>query len=89
MRATLDIDDDLLRATKQRARAERKTAGQLVSELLRQMFTQSPEPLDIGKLEIVDGIPVLPSRGYVVTPELIDRLIEEADMEDAAISLDR
>jgi hypothetical protein len=34
-------------------------------------------------VEIVDGIPVLPSRGGVVTKELVDRLIEEADLEDA------
>jgi hypothetical protein len=32
-------------------------------------------------VRIVDGIPVLPARGGVVTKELIDRLIEEEDLE--------
>jgi hypothetical protein len=32
MRTTLDIDDDILHAVKERACRERKTAGQLMSE---------------------------------------------------------
>lgn len=39
MRTTLDIADDVLRAAKERARRENKTAGQVVSELLRQALT--------------------------------------------------
>ncbi|HCT56373.1 MAG TPA: hypothetical protein DGD08_04080 [Gemmatimonas aurantiaca] len=35
MRTTLDIDEDVLEAAKERARRESKTAGQVVSELLR------------------------------------------------------
>ena len=34
--------------------------------------------IDIDRLAAVNGIPVLPSRGVVVTKELIDRLIEES-----------
>jgi hypothetical protein len=33
--------------------------------------------LDFTKVRIVDGIPVLPSRGGVITKELVDKLIEE------------
>ena len=87
MRTTLDIDDDILQAAKERARAEGKTAGQVVSELVRQALTQPTDRLDIRKIEIVDGIPVLPSRGSVVTHELVQRLIEEADIEDARRAL--
>jgi hypothetical protein len=32
-------------------------------------------------VRIVDGIPVIPARGAVVTKELIDRLIEDEDLE--------
>jgi hypothetical protein len=32
-------------------------------------------------VRIVDGIPVIPARGAVVPKELIDRLIEEEDLE--------
>jgi hypothetical protein len=83
VRTTLDIDDDVLQAAKERARAEGKTAGQVVSELIRQALTQPKDRLDMSKIEIVDGIPLLPSRGGVVTHEQIQRLIEEADLEDA------
>jgi hypothetical protein len=41
MRTTLDIDDDLLLATKEIARRNGQTAGQVVSELLRRALTQS------------------------------------------------
>jgi len=87
MRTTLDIDDDVLQAAKERARAEGKTAGQVVSELVRQALTQPQDRLDMDKIEIVDGIPVLPSRGGVITHEHVQRLIEEADIEDAKRAL--
>jgi hypothetical protein len=35
----------------------------------------------VGAFRIVDGIPVIPARGAVVTKEMIDRLIEEEDLE--------
>jgi hypothetical protein len=87
MRTTLDIDEDVLQAAKELARAEGKTAGQVLSELARKALTQPEDQLDMSKIEIVDGIPVLPSRAAVVTKELVDRLIEEADLEDAKKSI--
>jgi len=78
MRTTLDIDDDVLEIAKQRAKAERKTAGQVISELARQALAEPRERLDFSKVAIVDGIPVLPSRGGVVTKELVDKLIEQS-----------
>lgn len=88
MRTTLDIDDDVLQFAKELARAERKTAGQVISELTRKAITQPAKPLDLSELEIVDGFPVLRGRaGAVVTTELVDRLLEEADLEDARLSL--
>ncbi|HEY1243372.1 MAG TPA: CopG family transcriptional regulator [Hyphomicrobiaceae bacterium] len=87
MRTTLDIDDDVLQAAKERARAEGKTAGQVVSELIRQALTQPRDRLDMSRIQVVDGIPVLPSRGTVVTQEQVQRLIEEADLEDTRHAL--
>ncbi|HJZ44069.1 MAG TPA: CopG family transcriptional regulator [Hyphomicrobiaceae bacterium] len=78
MRTTLDIDDDVLEIAKQRAKAERKSAGQVISELARQALAAPRERLDFSKVEIVDGIPVLPSRGGIVTKELVDKLIEQS-----------
>ena len=85
MRTTLDIDDDVLQAAKELAQREKKTAGAVLSDLARKGLT-TPEQ---GRVEPVleDGWLVLPSRGGIVTKELVDRLIEEADLEDAEISL--
>jgi hypothetical protein len=33
MRTTLDIDDDVLQAAKERARRDKKTTGEVISEL--------------------------------------------------------
>jgi hypothetical protein len=81
MRTTLDIDDDILQAAKELARVEKKTAGQVLSELARKGLTQPRMGSRISEARIVDGIPVIPARGAVVTKELIDRLIEEEDLE--------
>jgi hypothetical protein len=81
MRTTLDIDDDILQAAKELARAKKKTAGQVLSELARKGLTQPRTGSRLTEVRIVDGIPVLPARGAVVTKELIDRLIEEEDLE--------
>jgi 5-carboxymethyl-2-hydroxymuconate isomerase len=42
VRTTIDLDDDILRVLKQRQREERKTLGQLVSELLAQALAAKP-----------------------------------------------
>ena len=47
----------------------------------RKALTQPRTGGGAGEVKIVDGIPVIPARGAVVTKELIDRLIEEEDLE--------
>lgn len=86
MRTTLDIDDDVLTIAKQRARAEQKSAGKIISDLARRSLEEPVEPLDVTTLKIVDGIPVLPARGAVVTPEMVQKLIEQADLEDGGLT---
>lgn len=85
MRTTLDIDDDVLQAAKELARAEKTTAGAVISDLVRRALSGPGASADAGELEIVDGIPVLPSRGGVVTRELVDRLLEDSDLEDGGL----
>jgi hypothetical protein len=78
MRTTLDIDDDVLQAAKERARREKKTAGMVVSELLRQALTAVPPSAPAVREALgVYGFEPFPSRGAVITNELIDRLREE------------
>jgi hypothetical protein len=83
MRTTLDIDDDVLAAAKDIARAEKRTAGEVISALARKALLQPAASLDVGKLEVRDGLLVLPTRGGVVTTEMVDRLLDDADLVDA------
>ena len=87
MRTTLDIDDDVLAAAKELAKAQNSTAGEVISDLARKALTSASgnegcEGSPSGLL-YKDGWYVLPSRGAVVTNELIDQIQEELDQEDA------
>lgn len=73
MRTTIDIADDVLLAAKERARRENKTAGEVVSELLRQALT-APASTAGREPKSVYGFKPFPRRGGVVTNELIDQL---------------
>ena len=81
MRTTLDIDDDVLFAAKEIAAKERKTAGKILSEIFRRGI-QSVDPgsavVKSGQPYVLkNGIPILPSRGEVVTTDQIQRMMEE------------
>jgi len=75
MRTTLDIDDDVLRAAKELARRERKTAGAVISELTRKALTAPPQGAREPKA--VHGFRPFPRRGGMVTNAQIDKLREE------------
>lgn len=78
MRTTLRLDDDVLLAVRERARRERRTAGDVLSELARQALTGSlsTRPPDVGSAFF--GFEPLPRRGEAVSNSLIDRLREDA-----------
>jgi hypothetical protein len=73
VRTTLYIDDDVLQAAKERARRERRTAGEVISELARIALTASRPSGPRGSKSLY-GFRPFPTRGGVVTNELIDRL---------------
>ena len=75
MRTTLDIAEDVLSAAKERAKRENKTAGQVISELVRAALTAGSP--DRKRRKAVFGIRPFASRGGIVTNELIDSLREE------------
>lgn len=77
MRTTLDIADDVLQAAKERARRERKSAGQVISELARSALTSAPKPASRQAQKSRFGFRPFPKRGGIVTNELIDRLRED------------
>ena len=81
MRTTLDIDDDVLFAAKELAAKEHKTAGKVLSEFFRRAIHSdgvAAGPIKSkGAYPMRNGIPLLPSRGEVVSSEHIQRLMEE------------
>ena len=77
MRTTLDIADDVLQAAKERARREKKTAGEIISELARSALTAPPEQARDPSPKARHGFRPFPKRGGIVTNELIDRLRED------------
>lgn len=89
MRTTLDIDEDVLAAAKELARAEGKTMGEVISDLARKGLTRPSEGFAEAQAGYGGGLnnplfPTLPSRGGPpVTTELIRRIQDEIDMEDA------
>ena len=78
MRTTLDIADDVLQAARERARREKKSVGEIISELARSALI-APPPQTLGSREPkpVYGFRPFPKRGGIVTNELIDNLRED------------
>jgi hypothetical protein len=76
MRTTLDIDDDVLAAARERARLERRSIGATLSALARDGLRAPALAASPPARERVarHGIAPIPSRGGVVTDEVIDRL---------------
>ena len=80
MRTTLDIDDDVLAAAKERARREKKTAGEVLSELARNALNAAPSIAGRHAAKepaAILGFRPFPKRGGIVTNELIDRLRDD------------
>lgn len=85
MRTTLDIDDDVLLAVKERAALEGSTLGKTVSALVRQSLHA---PLTAARTGAVnDGVDALRAMGFGILPlppgsrpvtnELVNRLRDE------------
>jgi hypothetical protein len=90
MRTTLDIDDDVLAAAKERAAEQRTTTGKVLSDLVRQALTQSAVATDKAKTRdgylYEDGWHVRPARGAVITNHLLDRIQDQLDRDDARVA---
>jgi hypothetical protein len=76
MRTTLDIDDDVLQAAKERARRDKKTTGEVLSELARSALTAPPQGRG-REPKPIHGFRPFPRRGGIITNELIDKLRED------------
>lgn len=78
MRTTLNIDDDVLHAAKELARRERKTAGQCISQLIREALGE--RAIDASQRcagRELYGFKPIRAGGKVVTDELVNELRDE------------
>jgi hypothetical protein len=74
MRTTLSIDDDVLAAAKGLAALQRKSVGEVISELTRQALRPGAQ-----KAKARNGVPLLAvcAKSKAVTPELVNQLRDE------------
>ncbi|NOY00409.1 MAG: CopG family transcriptional regulator [Verrucomicrobia bacterium] len=78
MRTTLNIDDDVLAAAKELAAKEGTNVGKILSRSFRKALHQ--RSLNSGAktgAELKNGVPVLRSRGSLVTTDKVERIMEE------------
>ena len=74
MRTTLDLDEDVLQVAKQLALQRRKTAGKIISELVRQALEPKQPP------RIRNGVQLFVPKAGAKKPslDLVNRLRDEA-----------
>ena len=77
MRTTLNLDDDILGAAHELAKRQKQTAGQVISNLVRQAL-QAPITASGGEASVL-GFRPFPARGALVTNEIVDKLREEGE----------
>jgi hypothetical protein len=76
MRTTLDIDPDILAAAKEISNRTRRSAGRVISDLVRKALSaEMPSPHAKGAL--INGFETIPAAGRVVSTELVSTLLEE------------
>ena len=76
MRTTLDIDEEVLRAVKEIGQREHRTAGAVVSDLLRQALTRSATP-SVSEPEPFYGFRPFAAEGRIVSNTTVERLMDE------------
>ena len=83
MRTTLDLDEDVLASAKEIAKREKKTAGQVLSELARRALTQGAAPAGMARSApepaATFGFRPFATRGAVVTNERVQLLRDEGE----------
>ncbi len=77
MRTTLSVDDDVLLAMQELAKQQRKTAGEVISAMLREALRgRQAAPAAVS---VFGFRPFPPRAGAVVTNELVEQLREEGE----------
>lgn len=79
MRTTLDIETDVLFAAKDLAKRQKKTAGQVISELARKGLAAGSGTSSTREPKAAYGFRPFPKEGRVVSNELINKLREDGE----------
>lgn len=74
MRTTVNVDDDVLLAVKERARREGRSVGHVLSDLARSALNGRPADRTGAPIH---GFRPLPARGPLVSNAVIDALRED------------
>ncbi len=74
MRTTIDIAPDVLLAARDLASRGKKTLGEVISDLARKALVA---PANLNQAGKRNGFPQLPATGQVVSPELIQSLLDD------------
>ncbi len=77
MRTTINVDDDVLLAVRDRARRERRSVGEVLSDLARQALTGGAHVPATGPTSARHGFAPLPHRGPAVSNALVNQLRED------------
>jgi Ribbon-helix-helix protein, copG family len=77
MRTTLSVDDDVLFAVRELAKRERRSIGEVLSDLARQTLTGQFRARAYTPSESFHGFEPFPHRGQAVSNDLIDQLRDE------------
>lgn len=72
MRTTLNVDDDVLLAAKQRAAVEGTSVGEALSTIAREGLRRAKS--DHSR----NGVPLIPNATKTVTPEMVQELLDES-----------
>ena len=73
MRTTLDIENDVLLAAKELAKQQGSTAGRILSALARKGLGSTASRKSSSR----GGVPILPSRGEIITLEKVQELMDK------------
>lgn len=80
MKATLDIADDVLQAAEELGRREKKSAGEVISELARRALAEQALVKRSDYASAVNALPSIPRRnGSAVTMEIVNELRDRKD----------
>ncbi|MEO8196017.1 MAG: antitoxin [Thermoanaerobaculia bacterium] len=77
MRTTLDVDNDVLLAVKERARRENRSAGAVLSGLAREALTGTLRGAEIAETPSFYGFEPFPHRGPAISNAVLDQLRED------------